>query len=229
MRHCPKCGLVNPDVALRCDCGFDFDSGRALASYLTEKEQTARFNWRTQVFNSLLGSMVVFAAIGLLNSDASLFLFIFINAVLSVSIIFLLIYAAFGKNRRQSRRQLLTLAILWIVATSFLLFDRAHPIAIRSTARWLASSRSYKAQVLAQQQPPNGEFKHIDWDGWGMFAQDTEVYLVYDAADSLRAAAASDEPGKFGGIPCEVLSVRRLESHWYSVTFYTGETWDHCN
>jgi hypothetical protein len=229
MKPCPKCALVNPEGAPRCDCGFDFPSGTTPTSYLTEKEQTARFDWRMQVFNSLLGSMVVFAAIGLLNSDASLFLSIFIDAVLSVSIIFLLIYAAFGKNRRRSFRQLLTLVILWIVATCFFLFDRTHPIAIRSNARWLVSSGDDKAQVLAQPQPPNGELKHVDWDGWGMFAQNTEVYLVYDPADSLQAAALSGQPGKFGGIPCQVLSVRRLESRWYSVIFYTGETWDHCN
>jgi hypothetical protein len=229
MRHCPKCALVNPDGALRCDCGFDFPSGTTLASYLTEKEQTARFDWRMQVFNSLLGSMVVFAAISLLNSDATLFLFLFINAILSVSIIFLLIYAVFSKNRRRSRRQLLTLAILWIVSMSFFDFDRNHPIAIRTTARWLVSSRGYKTQVLAQPQPPNGEMKHVDWDGWGMFAQNTEVYLVYDPTDSLRAAALSGQPGKFDGIPCQVPSVRHLESRWYSVIFYTGETWDHCN
>lgn len=229
MRQCPKCALINPDGALRCDCGFDFPSGTTLASYLTKKEQTARFDWRRQVFNSLLGSTVVFAAISLLNSDATLFLFLFINAILSVSIIFLLIYAAFSKNRRRSRRQLLTLAILWIVSMSFFLFDSSHPIAIRSMARWLVSARAYKTQVLEQPQPPNGELKHIDWDGWGMFAQNTDVYLVFDPSDSLWKAALSGEPGKFDGIPCEVQLVRRLESHWYSVIFYTGEGWEQCN
>lgn len=182
-----------------------------------------------QVFNSLLGSIVVFAAISLLNCDVSLFLLIFINAILSVSIIFLLIYTVFSKNRRRSRRQLLILAILWTVSMSFFLFDGTHPIAIRSTARWLVSARVYKTQVLEQPQPPNGELKHIDWDGWGMFAQNTEVYLVFDPSDSLLKAAASDEPGKFDGIPCEVQLVRRLESHWYSVIFYLSETWDSCS
>ena len=22
--HCPQCGLINPDIAQRCDCGYDF-------------------------------------------------------------------------------------------------------------------------------------------------------------------------------------------------------------
>jgi hypothetical protein len=61
-----------------------------------------------------------------------------------------------------------------------------------------------------------------------MFAQNTEVYLVFDPTDSLSRSASSRQPGKFDGIPCEVNLVRRLESHWYSVQFYTSEDWDHC-
>jgi hypothetical protein len=53
-------------------------------------------------------------------------------------------------------------------------------------------------------------------------------YLVFDPGDSLSAAAASHQPGKFNGIPCEVYRVRRLESHWYTVLFYTDEDW-RCN
>jgi hypothetical protein len=26
--ECPNCHLINPDTALRCDCGYDFRSGR---------------------------------------------------------------------------------------------------------------------------------------------------------------------------------------------------------
>jgi hypothetical protein len=25
--RCPKCGLFNPDIAQRCDCGYDFAAG----------------------------------------------------------------------------------------------------------------------------------------------------------------------------------------------------------
>ena len=196
-----------------------------MSSPLTD---ASRFNSRSQVY-AVLGALVVSASISLLQSDASLFLFLVISIILSVSILFLLIYAAFGKNRRRSSYQLLTLAIFWTISTSFLAFEFSHPIAIRSVARWLAWSRDYKTQVLTQPQSPNGELKHIDWDGWGMFAQNTEVYLVYDPTDSLWRAALSGERGKFDGIPCKVQLVRRLESHWYSVIFYTSETWDYCN
>jgi hypothetical protein len=31
---CPHCGLINPDSAQRCDCGYDFACGHVKQSYL---------------------------------------------------------------------------------------------------------------------------------------------------------------------------------------------------
>ena len=36
--QCPNCGLFNPETALRCDCGFDFPSGRMKGSLLSSQE-----------------------------------------------------------------------------------------------------------------------------------------------------------------------------------------------
>ncbi len=36
---CPKCGLINPESAIRCDCGYDFESKSIKSSYLSTKEQ----------------------------------------------------------------------------------------------------------------------------------------------------------------------------------------------
>jgi len=36
---CPNCRLINPDTALRCDCGYDFQSKRIEESYFKEKTQ----------------------------------------------------------------------------------------------------------------------------------------------------------------------------------------------
>jgi len=34
MKTCPKCKLISPDGALRCDCGYDFASGTMQSAYL---------------------------------------------------------------------------------------------------------------------------------------------------------------------------------------------------
>lgn len=35
---CPHCGLFNPPEALRCDCGYDFEAGVVLESFLRESK-----------------------------------------------------------------------------------------------------------------------------------------------------------------------------------------------
>jgi len=86
----------------------------------------------------------------------------------------------------------------------------------------------YKAEVLVQ-PIAKGQLKHIEWDGWGMAGQDTTVYLVFDPTNSLSSAAVSKRSGKFNGLPCEVFQVRRLENEWYTVQFYTNESWGKTN
>lgn len=97
--------------------------------------------------------------------------------------------------------------------------------AIGNRAKWLLRSHDYKAAVLAQPETTNGELKHVEWDSWGWGGEDTVVYLVFDPTDSLFRAASSHQPGKYNGIPCQVLLVRQLESHWYTVWFYTDHDW----
>jgi hypothetical protein len=38
-KDCPHCGLVNPPEALRCDCGYDFPTGRMEESYLRPRDR----------------------------------------------------------------------------------------------------------------------------------------------------------------------------------------------
>lgn len=101
--------------------------------------------------------------------------------------------------------------------------------AAKTTARWLLWSRDYKSKVLSQPSSSSGELKHIEWDGWGWAGQDTVVYLVFDPADSLSVAASIHQFGRFAGIPCEVPYISRLESQWYTVTFYTDREWGRCD
>ena len=37
---CPRCGLINPDVAERCDCGYDFKSRTVERAYFEQKLPT---------------------------------------------------------------------------------------------------------------------------------------------------------------------------------------------
>src|SRR5262245_35407815 len=38
-QKCPSCDLYNPEFALRCDCGYDFQSRQIEKSYLSIKQQ----------------------------------------------------------------------------------------------------------------------------------------------------------------------------------------------
>lgn len=101
---------------------------------------------------------------------------------------------------------------------------------LRPSLRWLLWSHRFKAEVLAQPAPANGELRHMVWEATGFAGvANNTVYLVFDPTDSLAVAANSHSPGKFRGMPCEVLRVLRLESHWYSVVFYTDEEWGQRN
>ena len=96
-----------------------------------------------------------------------------------------------------------------------------------ATGRWLAHSEHYKAAVMTQLQPPNGELKHIEWDGWGMAGSgDTIVYLVFEPDRELKTVPETSD--RYVGIPCAVRRVRRREPHWFYVVFYTNTGWPEC-
>jgi hypothetical protein len=127
-------------------------------------------------------------------------------------------------NRRSRLFAALALFSLAAVLTMGALVTWSCSYTIRTAVRWPVGSERYKSEVLAQ-PTVTGELKHIEWDGWGWAAQDTTVYLVFDPTDSLATPARTHQPGKFGGIPCEVPVVKRLEKDWYLVQFYTDEWW----
>ena len=188
-----------------------------------KKTEASSFNWWLP---SRAGFLTLFASIlvAVCQADTALLLYLFFGLILIVFSIALLVYTVFGKGRRKRLTLLSTLAAVWVVSASVFVYH-GH---VRTTARWLVWSRNYKDKVLAQQAPANGEFRHVEWDGWGWAGQDTPVNLVFDPRDSLSAAASIRQPGKLDGIPCAVPEVSRLESQWYAVLFYTNEDWDRC-
>jgi hypothetical protein len=178
-----------------------------------------RFNWRLPLYTAFV-TIVACLLDAFAEFDGVLYFLLVV--FVSLSLFALLLFAAIGKQPRRCVSILSILAVYSIL--SFIVFRNHY--AIRNTARWSLLSRRYKAEILAQSDPANGELKHIEWDGWGFpGAGDTTVYLVFDPTDSLAAAADRHQPGKFAGIPCKVPRVSRLENRWYAVLFYTDERW----
>lgn len=193
--------------------------------------EPSRFNWMLPLCAALV-VVAVYLAMALWAVDAKFFASVLLiaPALILVSVA-LIVYALIVRENRQKCVTLLsTVAALWVTAAAMFLLAGEYDFAIRTTARWLIWSRDYKAEVLAQPRSINGDFKHVEWDGWGFAgAGDTTVYLVFDPSDSLSAAAKSHRTGKFDGIPCAVPAVNRLENHWYTVLFYADEDWNHCD
>lgn len=62
MEQCPKCGLVSPDSAIRCDCGFDFRGH-------TKSQLNRMYAWnmlgkKKALFSAFLTATVVCAFVG---------------------------------------------------------------------------------------------------------------------------------------------------------------------
>jgi hypothetical protein len=193
---------------------------------MTDKITEAHpFDWRLPSCAALV-AFAVSISIALCQADTALFLYLFlVGPILIVLSIALVVYAIIGKGRRKRLTLLSTLATVWVVSAFLFVYH----VQFRAAARWLVWSHNYKEKVLAQQAPANGDFRHVEWDGWGWGGQDTTVFLVFDPRDSLSSAASIHQPGKFDGIPCEVPEVSRLESQWYAVRFYTNQDWQRCN
>jgi hypothetical protein len=177
-------------------------------------------NWQLPLY-AAVGTLLLFLPFVLSSADFGEFFYV-IFAVPIVSLV--LIVIAFLKKGRHWRAALSMLIVCWIVSVALV----GNYSAVRDAARWFLWSNGYKARVLAQPISESGGLKHTEWDGWGFVGEDTVVYLVFDPDNSLAAAPKDHPPGKFSGIPCKVPRIRRLESHWYAVMFYTDTSWEHC-
>jgi hypothetical protein len=180
-----------------------------------------RFNWRLPLC-VVVGTGIVLVSLMVYSPYGSLLYTYLIAPIICLICLLLLLAAVLRKRPRQCLSMLLTL-VAFLAASGALLKNED---ALRPSLRWLLWSHRFKAEVLAQPAPVNGELRHMEWEATGFAGvANNTVYLVFDPTDSLSAAHS---PGKFNGIPCKVPLVRRLESHWYSVWFYTDEVWGQC-
>jgi hypothetical protein len=191
--------------------------------------QASRLRWRLPYYAAIV-AFVIFAPIAICDQDTFLFVSVFVVAPILITISLVSIVCLILSSVRDGHRQVLPvlamLIAIWAIPASLFFYERNHPFELHDIVRWMVHSRQYKSEVLAQPTSGKAELKHIEWDasGFAGIANDT-VFLVFDPDDTLSMAAESRQPGKIHGIACEIRSVRRLESHWYAVLFYTDEHW----
>jgi hypothetical protein len=190
-----------------------------------EKADQRQLNWAL-LLGVVAGGSVVLLSLMVYSPYGDLLYILPIAPIVCLVCLLLMVASAIRKRPRQCLSALLALAV-FVAATGVILVKKD---SIRAYARWLLWSQRYKAEVLAQAAPASGELRHMEWEATGFAGvANNTFYLVFDPTDLLLPAARSHSPGKYSGIPCEVLLVRRLESHWYSVRFYTDEAWGQRN
>jgi hypothetical protein len=189
-------------------------------AHLAKTQGSASFDWRLAAY-AVVSAMLLFPFAAIASSDEGELLFLLTFGVNGACL-------AIAACRKRGLRTISLIASLVVyVCASWPLLTDFYDMHV--FLRWQLTKNADRAALPAQPSPPNHEFKHLDWDGWGFAGMDTEVYLVYDPADSLDVPAESGRPGKYAGIPCNVFRVRRLESHYFAVQFYTDTGWDACS
>lgn len=185
-----------------------------------------RFAWRLPLC-AAASAVVVMLLLFVYGSDFGLFFIFFIVPTLCLAFLALLVVVAVRRTGRAL--SWLLAAVVFLVVSGVMLTTRD---VVRPSLRWLLWSHRIKAQVLAQ-PASDEEFKHVEWDSWGgPPVGDRTAYVVYDPSDSLLAATKDRRPAiykKYKGIPCEVDSVHRLESRWYSVVLQMNAEWESCH
>jgi amino acid transporter len=186
-----------------------------------------RFNWKLPLYAMVGATIVMLWSFVYSDQPGLTYVFLIVPIVCLFCLCCLVIFVVAALRKRPSRSPWVLLApITFLVVAGTLLTAQS---VLRPSLRWLLWSHRLKAEVLAQPTTANGELKHVEWDGFGGTpVGDWTIYVVFDPTDSLSVAAKDHRSGSYKGIPCEVESVRRLESHWYSVTLGMNEWWDRC-
>lgn len=181
-------------------------------------------NWRFILIGGVLAILLAFLLM-LFSSDPTLYELFFIAPCVALLIFVFLLLLATPRTRRVSAKLLLATAAF--IATFCI--ESRFEATLRPALRWAFFSQKFKAQVLVQTEQPSSILRHVEWDGWGGApVGDWNAYVVFDPSDSLEGVTGRLHPQAVRGIPCDVLSVQRLEPRWYSVTLEVNEWWDNC-
>ncbi len=106
---CPKCHLVNPDSALRCDCGYDFESGTVRESYLRSKNWAAPWlaSLQARFLGQLLDSLIAFVVIlasAFLSAISERTAGVALFAGLAIAVLYLLLSDGFRGGQSYGKR-----------------------------------------------------------------------------------------------------------------------------
>jgi hypothetical protein len=189
---------------------------------IRSRSQSDYFGWRIPVCAAILAFTSITALAVSVNYTTAFFLCLLVIPIgLFVSVCALLMPVA-------DRRYRFAFSMLCIFPALIGGSDVGLRVGVanKSNVRWLFQAKRYKTEVLKQPVLEDGMLRHVEWDGWGFAGSDTTEYLVYDPSDSLPHRTTS--PGRFKGIPCEVPDVKRMDTHWYIVLFYTDQAWNYC-
>src|SRR2546422_1467195 len=98
--QCPRCGLLNPPTAIRCDCGYDFPTESVKASYVSKDNLPLADlgqRWAGQVLDSLIAyGPLILIGIAANNTVGGAF------AIPAILFFFLYILFADGLSKGQS-------------------------------------------------------------------------------------------------------------------------------
>lgn len=183
-------------------------------------------NWLLVPIGALSAILLLFVLL-LFCRDPTLYELFLIAPCIALLIITLLLLLTIPRTRRGSAK--LLLATTAFIVTGIGITGSRVDVTLRPTLRWAFFSRKFKSEALMQKDQPSGTFKHVEWDGWGGTpVGDWTAYVVFDPTDSLKSMADRLHPGVVKGIPCDVLSIQRMEPDWYSITLEMNEWWDQC-
>lgn len=162
----------------------------------------------------------------LFSSDLGTFMYLIAVALFGTGLVGLWLGVEFLRKGRQMRVRVVMVFATFLAVTAVVVLNQSH---VRARLHWLVWSQRYKSEVLASTARPDGSLStsNGNGDGWGSGATgDWMSYVVFDPSDSLSEATKKNVPAQYRGIPCTVIRIRRLETHWYSVVLDMNEFWD---
>jgi|GEM_PF-1222814 len=123
MTACPHCGLVNPETAKLCDCGYDFDRGRVISEspaakqWASDRALSKERNFFLLGFFTLVGVNLSFRLISVLAAAETQEDLLGLGVILTLFFKGIFIYLVFRLSRYL--RQPLWLTILFCVLAPF--------------------------------------------------------------------------------------------------------------